>query len=78
MAKLSAAHVLKTRALLHLQPHQKPSLVESYTSASLSQLLRVLFDGSQLGLLLFDGVEFRLGLGVVTEAVHVPLSQVCV
>jgi hypothetical protein len=55
-------------------PPQKPSVVESYTSVSLSQFLRVLFDDF-LSQLLLLGQQIRGEISFVTEAFYVPLSH---
>lgn len=64
--------------LLHLHSHQKPSVVESHTSASILQCLRVLFDGFPFRLLLLGGSGDGVRVWVVTEVFHVPLSQLCI
>lgn len=47
---------LKKIVLFHALPHQKPPVVESYTSASLAQFFRALFDGFLYRLLFFWAV----------------------
>lgn len=57
MVKLPVASPLKiTESLLTPSPHQKPSTVESYTSTSLPQFLRVFFNSFLSRLFLFGGV----------------------
>ena len=70
MVKLPVASPLKKTESFPTCTPPKPSIVESYTSASLSQFLRVLFDGFLSRLLLLG-----VGVEVVTEAFYVPLSQ---
>lgn len=45
MVKLVADSLKKTKSFPRLPPSQKPSIVESYISPSLSQFLEFLFDG---------------------------------
>lgn len=45
MLKLPVASPLKKMSLPHMYPYKKPSTMESYSSESLSQFLRVLFGG---------------------------------
>jgi hypothetical protein len=77
MVKLPVTNPLKKAVLLHLYTHQKPSIVKGYTLASLSQFFRVLFDGFLSRLLIFGqwGGWCRRGIGLVTEAFYVHLSQ---
>jgi hypothetical protein len=63
--------------LPHLHPHQKPSVVESYTLASLSRFLRVLLDGFHFWLLTFGGrVGVEVVVEVVTEAFSIPTLHI--
>jgi hypothetical protein len=67
MLKLPVASPLKKMSLPHMYPYKKPSTMESYSSESLSQFLRVLFGGFLSRLLLLV-----VGIGVVTEAFYAP------
>lgn len=58
--------------LLYIHPCQQPSIVESYTLASLLQLFELLFHGFFSRLLLLGG--FGIEVEIVIEAFHVSLS----
>jgi hypothetical protein len=64
MVKLSVSNTLKKIESFPTHTHQKPSIMKSYTSVFLSQLLRVLFNSFMSGLLFFVGPHFGPGLGL--------------